>query len=79
MELSSTRVLVTGATAALRDAITEEPADRGVHVALIGRDRGRLVHTARAHPGARAGGCDVHGPGSCARAVHSPVVERRTR
>lgn len=79
MELSSARVLVAGATGALSGAITAEPADRGGGVALIGRDRGRLVHTARAHPGALAGGCDVHGPGSCARDVHGPVVERRAR
>ncbi|BAU86620.1 short-chain dehydrogenase/reductase SDR [Streptomyces laurentii] len=74
MELSGARVLVAGATGALGGAITAELADRGARVALAGRDRGRLAHTARAYPSAPTAGFDAHDPGSCALAVHEAAA-----
>lgn len=74
MELSGARVLVAGATGALGGAITAELADRGARVALAGRDRGRLAHTARAYPSAPTAGFDAYDPGSCARAVHEAAA-----
>jgi short-subunit dehydrogenase len=74
VELSGARVLGAGATGALGGAITAEPADWGARVALAGRDRGRLAHTARAYPGAPTAGFDAYDPGSCARAVHEAAA-----
>ncbi|MER5503103.1 SDR family NAD(P)-dependent oxidoreductase [Streptomyces sp. NPDC002561] len=74
MELSGARLLGADATGAPGGAITAEPADRGARVALAGRDRGSLAHTARAYPGAPTAGFDAYDPGSCARAVHEAAA-----
>ncbi|MFD0296411.1 SDR family NAD(P)-dependent oxidoreductase [Streptomyces sp. NPDC059616] len=70
MKLNGSRVLVADATGGRGGAITAELADRGASVALGGRDRGRMAHTARTYPGGPIAAFDAYGPWSCARAVH---------
>ena len=74
MKLNGSRVLVADATGGRGGAITAELADRGASVALAGRDRGRLAHTARTYPSAPIAAFDAYGPWSCTRPVHAAAA-----